>query len=158
MNSTVLAAIEADLAELERVVAPPTAPLGYGIDLSCTTDLTEDLAEVDPNSPIAIAEALIRRFITPRGALPDDPDYGRDVRGHLNRGVTANDLRSLSGDLRNEARKDDRVDDADILVVSSANNSVLSIKATITPADIALGIFSLTFSVTDTTALIESIG
>lgn len=150
-------AIAADLATLERVVDAPVGELGYGTDLSCVTDVTDDLAEVDPNSTTAIAESLLRRYSTPRGGLPDDPDYGCDVRGFANRGVTVAELRDLGGAARNEARKDDRVEDAEVIATSSQNGSVLAVSGKITPADPALGTFSFTFAVTGGQALLETI-
>lgn len=151
MNSTVEAAIVRELATLTRVVDPPTGDLLYGRDLSCVTDLEPTLEEIDQASPRAIVQAVIRRFITPRGTLLDDPDYGLDVRGYCNRGVTQRDLRALSGALRGEAQKDDRVARADVSV--TATNATLSIQVFITPADPALQDFSFTFSVTSAEVL-----
>ena len=157
MNSTVQAALDQQLATLTREVDAPVAPLGYGTDLSCVTDLTEDLAEVDPNSVQGIAEALIRRLITPRGALPDDPDYGYDLRGLLNRGTTLAELRNASGQARSEVRKDDRVRDADVAASFTLGNSTLNVTIAVTPADPALDAFSFTFALTDTSVVIEVI-
>jgi hypothetical protein len=155
--SIVKDAIAADVATLTRVVDPPVEPFGYGVDLSCVTDLTEALDEVDPNSTIAIAEALIRRLITPRGGLPDDADYGFNLRGHLNRGVTVADLRTLTGQVRSECRKDDRVDDVDVAAVYTLGNAGLRVTISVAPASIDLDSFSFTFSITDTTAVLEVI-
>lgn len=157
MNTIVSDAIADQLATLTREVDAPVAPLGYGTDLSCVTDLTEDLAEVDPRSNQAIAEALIRRLITPRGSLPDDPDYGYDLRGMLNRGVTLSDLRAVTGQVRSEVRKDDRVADAEVTAAFTPGNSTLSVTIVVTPADVDNDSFSFTFSLTDTSVVLEVI-
>lgn len=147
--------IAAQVAELEHEVDAPTGALGYGTDLACVTDVTPDLEEVDPFSVRAIGEALIRRFTTPRGTLPDDPDYGLDLRSYCNRGVTATQLRELASQLRGEAGKDDRVDDAAITV--TAEGSSLTVAARITPADPDLEPFDLTFAVTSADVLAVTI-
>jgi phage baseplate assembly protein W len=158
MNPLIQASIAEQIATLQQVVDAPIAPLGYGTDLSCITDLAEDLAEVDPTSNQAIAEALIRRLITPRGALPDDPDYGFDLRGLLNRGVTLTELRAVTGQARNEIRKDDRVADAKVSAAFSLQGATLRVSIEVTPADVDNDTFSFTFALTDTTVAIEVIG
>ena len=158
MNALVQASIAEQIATLQRVVDAPVPPLGYGTDLSCITDLAEDLPEVDPASNHAIAEALIRRLITPRGALPGDSDYGFDLRGLLNRGVTLAELRAVTGQARNEVRKDDRVLDAKVSAAFTLQNSTLSVSIEVTPTDIENGTFSFTFALTDTTVAMEVIG
>lgn len=148
-----MTALAANLSTLTRVVDPPTGELQYGTDLSCVTDLSPTLAEVDPESPTAIVEAVIRRFITPRGGLEDDRDYGLDLRAYCNRGVTARDLRALSGVLRAEALKDDRVSDAQVTLQAAVNSAELRVQTFITPADPRLQDFLFTFAVTDSAVL-----
>lgn len=163
MNKTVADALEfqyADIASAMRSTAPyseassvaPGDPpaggeLGYGTDLSCTTALDPGLAEVDPSSPSAIVEALIRRYITPRGGLLDDPNYGYDVRAWLNRGATNASLQALAGAMQAEARKDDRVLDVEITITTD-NNLPLSIRVVVTPVAPAVEPFEFTFAVT----------
>ena len=156
MSRVVLDAIAADVALLERVVPESSAELGYGTDLSCVSDLAEDLAEVDPESPRAIAEALIRRCTTPRGGLPDDPNYGIDLRAHCNRGVTRDELRDLASALRSEARKDDRIEDLEVTITEPARGE-LAVSMHITPA-LARESFALTFRVSADTAILEALG
>jgi hypothetical protein len=147
MNNTYAAAFAAELALVTRTVPVPTGELKYGRDLSCVTDLDPALAEVDEASPAAIVEAIVRRFITPRDALEDDPSYGLDVRGQLNRGITLRDLRALSGALQGEAQKDDRVLQANVQVNSTLGSGALSIAVAIVPADPVLQPFSFTIAV-----------
>jgi hypothetical protein len=92
MTHAVLDALAAGLAEVTHEVDAPTGPLGYGTDISCTLDLHERMDEVDPMSTRGIAEAIVRRLDTPRGALIDDADYGLDLKGYANRGVTRDEL------------------------------------------------------------------
>lgn len=148
-NPTYDSAIAAELATLTRVVTVPSGELAYGTDLSCTLDLDPALAEVDPKTPKAIVEAIIRRFVTPRGALIDDENYGLSILTMLNRGMTQTDLRALSGALTGEARKDDRVALADVVVSASLATSEALIRTMITPEDPALRDFSFTFAVID---------
>ena len=158
VNAIVQVSLVEQIATLVRVLDAPVPPLGFGTDLSCVTDLTDNLAEVDPASNQAIAEALIRRLITPRGSLPDDPDYGFDLRGMLNRGVTLAQLQAVSGQARSEVRKDDRVLDANVSAVFSNQGSTLSVTIEVTPADVDNDTFSFTFALTDSSVVIEVIG
>lgn len=153
MNATVSDSLAAQLPTLSRVVDAPVGTLAFGVDLSCVTDLDPELREVDPESPSAIVEAVIRRYLTPRGGLLDDPDYGLDVRTHLNRGVTQRDLRAISGALRGEAQKDDRVSAADVTITATLRSSTAQIEVQITPTDPALSDFDFTFAVDSADAL-----
>lgn len=154
MNSTVAASIAASLATLTRVVDPPASTgLGYGVDLSCIYDLAADLAEVDPASPGAIVQAVIRRYITPRGALPDDESYGFDLRAHCNRGMAQRELRALAGMMQGEALKDDRVSEASVSLTADLLTRSLAVAVQIVPVDPALQSFAFTFSVTGSDVL-----
>lgn len=156
MSALVLDAIDRQIAELERVTTAPTGPLGYGRDLSCVDDITPELAEVDPRSTRGIGEAAIRRLMTPRGGLPDDPDYGLDLRALLNRGVADREAREIAGRIRLEVAKDDRIDDLAVAVTMPAP-STLRIEARITPADPDLTPFSLVLAVTSAGVLLEAL-
>jgi hypothetical protein len=137
----------------DRVVP---AVLGYGTDLSCITDVTPTVDEVDPRSPTAIGEAVLRRLITPRRGVVDDEGYGFDLRGYCNRGVTESDVRSIAARARAEAKKDDRVSDADVSMTYADRR--LSVQIIITPEDVTRDDFSLIFYVTaDGIQLQESI-
>jgi phage baseplate assembly protein W len=157
MNAIVTDALAADLITLERVVDAPTGPLGYGTDLSCVSDITEALDEVDAGSTLGIAQAVLRRLSTPRGGLVDDPDYGLDVRGMLNRATDAAAIRDLQGQVRNEVSKDDRVDAVDAVVSVTFAPTTLRVALTITPADVELDPFTMTVAVTSTAVLLEAL-
>lgn len=96
-------------------VAPGTN--GYGVDLVCVLDVTADMAEVDPQSAAAVTQAIMRRLVTPRGALLDDRSYGFDLRSYCNKGTTQAELMQLQAQVRSEARKDDRVATVDAIIV-----------------------------------------
>jgi hypothetical protein len=157
MSQAVLDAIALETARLERIVPLPTGNLGYGTDLRCITDVTPDLAEVDPARPMAIGEALLRRLITPRGGLLEDRNYGFDVRGYCNRGVPQDELRDLGGLIRAECMKDDRVEDLTISILQLGPNS-LSIQLRVVPADPELESFALTFAVINGELTMEAFG
>lgn len=157
MNDTVKDAIAADLAELAQVSPTPLEPFGYGVDLSCIEDVSETLEEVDAFSPIGIVQALLRRLSTPRGALIDDPSYGLDLRGMLNRGVAVRDLVDLSGQIRSEILKDDRVDVATVSVAFASAATTLRVSIRVTPFDTSLRDFSFTFAVVSGQLLLEGI-
>jgi hypothetical protein len=138
----------------DRVV--PTE-LGYGVDLSCVTDLTPTLEEVDPRSQRAISEAVVRRYITPRGGVIDDQAYGLDLRSNCNRGITTDALNRLAGSVRAEAKKDDRVEEADATIRYDYARARLPVQVTLTAKDLDEE-FDLVFFVTaDGIQLAESI-
>lgn len=160
MTSIVRDAVAADLAALTRVVPSPTGALGYGSDLAMTVDgidIDADMLERLGSDPLVLAEALVRRLDCPRGALPDDPDYGLDVRGYLNRGTTTAEIRGLSSAVHAEVTKDDRVGTARVVVDPSLDGSSLAITIQITPADPSLEPFELVLAVTTAAVLIEEI-
>lgn len=155
MTTVVQNFIAAELAAAERLMDAPVAPFGYGSDLSCADDLSPDMAEVDGFSTLALAQALVRRLDCPRGGLPDDPNYGIDLRSYANRGVTSDDVRALAGAIRSELEKDDRVDGVAVIVMPSTTGQSLAVTLAVTPVDPNLGGFSLTLAVTSATTVIE---
>lgn len=135
----------------------PTGALGYGSDLSCGSDLTDLMDEVDPFSQRALGEAIVRRLSTPRGSLPDDGDYGIDLRGYCNKGTTADDIRALASKVRTELQKDDRIDSVTVTVTPSPTGTTLAITLAVRPFDPNLGGFSLTLAVTSAAVLIQEL-
>jgi hypothetical protein len=147
--------IAAELVALVRITTQPQTPFAYGRDLSCTSDVTARFTEVDGTTALAIAESTIRRWTCPRGGLPDDPNYGIDVRGMLNRGVTTAELQTLASELEGEAMKDDRVDFISVSLALSSDYRTLTISAVFIPVDPALRDFAATFAVTDGATTLE---
>lgn len=157
MSAIVLDAIALSLSGLALIVPTPAGDLGYGLDLSCILDCTENMAEVDPFSVVAIGQATIRRLSTARGSLPDHADYGLDLRSYCNRGVPVEELRDLGGQVRNEICKDDRIASATV-VVTMPEPGALYFAVRITPAVVGLEPFSLTFAVVSGQLTVEALG
>lgn len=157
MSQIVKAAIAKHLGDIEKVMDVPSEPFGYGTDLSCTDDLDERLTEVDSQSTRALAEAVYRRITTPRGSLPDDPDYGIDIRGFLNRGTTAAEILAIAGQTRAEIEKDDRVQEAQVTVSPSRLGDSMTVDIRVTPEDPGLGDFDLTLAVTGSDVIMEAL-
>lgn len=154
MNATMQTAIDASIARLSRRMKAPSPPLGWGVDLSCITDIDDRASEVRSDSPTAIGQAVARRLITPRGMISSDLAYGFDVRGLLNRGVPAGELAQLSSDIAAEARKDERVSSIDCVCSYDFQTRALRVQLRISPVG-ALSDFDFVFSVTDGAVLIE---
>lgn len=158
MTNPILAeSLQRNLADLQPVVDVPTGDLRYGTEPVCVTDVTEDWADVDPTTPQGVVYATIRRWTCPRGMLPDDLDYGRDIRAFCNRPMTVEQLRGLAQSLASEAEKDDRVSECQVSLRASLAARVLELQATITPTDPTLAPFTFTFAVTDATVLVDTI-
>ena len=113
----------------------------YGTDVSTfpgfdTTGRTITGARV-------VAEACLRRLMTPRGSLPYDLDYGYDLRDLLNEDLSAGDLRrhELAAEL--ELEKDERIDSADVTLTLDTSTFTLSIRITGTLSNAAAFAFTL---------------
>lgn len=85
----------------------PQSTVDYGTDFSCTSDLDPGMVLV--SGRLCLVQALYRRFITPRGMLIDDPDYGLDLGGWLNDSLAPGDVAKKASQLSAEALKDERV-------------------------------------------------
>jgi phage baseplate assembly protein W len=154
VNATLATSIAAGLAEIERLRDAPVEPLGYGVDLSCLTDLTSRMESISGTQ--ALFEALVRRLDCPRGALVDDGDYGFDLRGAMNRGLTRANLVGISAAVRAEMEKDDRVESASVTSTISSDGTELTVVARVRPFDESAGPFALTLAVTSGAALLEA--
>lgn len=156
MADVVRDAIAAELALVERVMPAPVEPLGYGSDISCASDLHDDMREV--SGILALGEALVRRLDCPRGALPDDRSYGIALSEYLNRGTGAAELREVGAKIRGELAKDDRVASVRVTVTPSPDGGTFAVQIRVTPIDAALGPFRLVLAVTSAGVVLEEIG
>lgn len=150
-----IAALTAQLVTLSSTALPP---LGYGIDLVCVSDIEPRLAETLSDTTQSLAQDCFHRITTARGSLPDDPNYGIDVRAMLSVGLTQAAIRSISDAVHGELMKDDRVTDAEVeLEVGGPFKApTFTLTITITPAD-GSSTFDLIVSVTDGQALLADI-
>lgn len=129
MNTAVSEALAAQRAEFERIVDAPSGALAYGSDLSCVTDCDARFTELAIGSPRIVAQAVARRFQTPRGGVLDAPDYGFDLRPMCNRGTSEEDLRALHSRMHAEATKDERVDSASIALEIERGGTAVAVVA-----------------------------
>jgi hypothetical protein len=93
----------------------------FGRDLSCTTSI---LTTRYSTGPRLVAEAIFRRFITPRGSLQggeDEQNYGLDLANLIGSVSTPSAVASLPGQIEAECIKDERVISATATVTSTTS-------------------------------------
>jgi phage baseplate assembly protein W len=152
VSPVVSAHIAEEQAKLTRVTTTPEPPHGYGRDLSCVSDISPTLDEVDGFDLLAIAQAAVRRLTTPRGSLPDDPDYGIDIRSYLNVGITAAGITQAESEIANELAKDDRLDA--VSTTFTLSNKTITLRVLATPIDSSQE-FAFTITVDEFSAQLE---
>ncbi|MBI2392825.1 MAG: hypothetical protein HYV09_24785 [Deltaproteobacteria bacterium] len=118
----------------------------YGLDVSTFVD-----GDLDPffrpiAGPRVVAEAIVRRWTTPTGALFYDPAFGIDVRELLSRALSPHALFALRAQLAAQAEEDERVLEAHVEVELAAATRRLVIRARIR---IAEGPFALVVAIDD---------
>lgn len=87
---------------------------GYGTDTFCTDSLKPGRLV---RGPALVAQAIYRRFITPRGTLrggPEELAYGFDLAGYVGAVGYDTAVNAIPAICRAEAMKDERV--ADVVV------------------------------------------
>lgn len=141
-------------AESLEQTAAPESPVGWGSDLSCDHDIDEAFTELAGDDPILVAQAAYRAITTPRGSVPDAPDYGVDLNGYLSRGVTVQAIQALAGMISLEIRKDDRVDSVSVDVQPEDDGRALRVTIDGTIAE-SSRTFSLVLGLTDAGVLLE---
>jgi hypothetical protein len=141
-------------SQLVRVVDAPSGELGFGSDLSCGDDITPDAAELPGDSILAVAQANYRRLNTPRGRVPDDPEYGIDLCAFLHEPMTSHRQDELGGIIRSELRKDDRNDPDSLSVQIEA--SLRGLKIAI-QGKTETGTFSMTMALENGAMLLKEI-
>lgn len=109
MGSVLLDALSVLEAEITPSTGSSSADLGYGSDLYCDGDATDDFRELRGSDPLLVVQAILRRVTTPRGTLLDDSGYGEDVGRMLHLGMTPADRKAASDMLSAEVLEDDRV-------------------------------------------------
>lgn len=86
----------------------------FGSAWSCVSDLTMPAQMVTGHR--VVAEAIIRRWQTPRGGLIDDPNYGFDLSGYISDDIDKKDIARITQAAAAEALKDERVLTADVQI------------------------------------------
>jgi hypothetical protein len=89
-----------------------------------------------------VAEAIVRRWQTPRGGLIDDPNYGFDLSDFLSDDIDTAGLNRIKNSAKAEALKDERVIGVDLNLTFISG--VMMVTANVTTA---AGPFKLVVSV-----------
>jgi phage baseplate assembly protein W len=127
------------------VAAAPAQDLGTDVDARSGVPLRWSLVSGRAN----LANALARRFITARGSLPDDPEYGADLRDYLSSGLTPAGLSQLRGTIVAQAAAEKRIQSVDS--VDFAFNQSSSALAVALGLSDAQGPFDLILAITAVT-------
>lgn len=154
-NPETVTAIEVELDALTQVVESPRSPYGYGADLDGILSVTDPSALVNPLSDTAIAQAAVRRLVTPRGSLPGDPDYGKDLRQLLNSPILPAKLLQAQQEANVELVKDDRVLSAQVTIESNGQDAIW-VRAIMTRADTG-ATFTLTANIAGVSAEVTAV-
>lgn len=108
----------------------------FGLGWSCVTDLTSPSIMVTGFR--IVAEAIIRRWSTPRGGLLEDPSYGYDLTDSIGDDIGPADLARMSQGAAEEAQKDERVRNCYVtmgMLAGEFGTGVLSVQARVETAD-----------------------
>lgn len=105
----------------------------YGVDWSTFTAGVPDL---DPTftgfgGDDLVVEAAARRLITPRGSLPGAPDYGYDLRQHMQARLTPLKLAQIRSAIVSEVTKDERITRAECLAESINSGATMRVRLTV---------------------------
>ncbi len=125
--------------------------IDYGTDLDCVTDIASDGRTV--TGRMVVAQAIARRWSTPRGRLIGDPNYGFDLTQFLNADMSPRDLAAMRAGAEAEALKDERVERCDV-TASIDSDGVMTIIGSLSDAD---GPFELTVSVSSVSLQLLSV-
>lgn len=108
----------------------------FGTDVDVSTDLP--LRRQLVSGKANLGRALVRRLMTPRGALAivgEDPNYGLDVRQLLNEQMTPTAKATWQSKIARECEKDERVLGCVASIQFNAGASTATITLTIATAD-----------------------
>lgn len=90
----------------------------FGSCWSCVTDLV--MPSTMATGFQCIAEAIARRWQTPRGGLVDDPTYGFDLTDYILDDLDVTTLARVAQAAATEAEKDERVRTATVTITLNA--------------------------------------
>lgn len=120
------------------VEAPaPVFLLGQGGDLGTDVSTFPDLDTTFSlmSGRRALAEAIARRLITPKGALWKHPSYGCDVRRHLNAVMTSQRLQVIKQECEQQAEEDERVLACECFVTFDDDSKAILIRVGLADKD-----------------------
>lgn len=146
-------AIALESAALEQLVTP-AAVRGWGSDLKCVDDIDARGTELDPDSYAVLGQDAYHAVTTARGSLPDDPDFGIDLRSLIHKATSTAEVMALEGAIRAELLKDDRIADATAAITASGETYNIDIR--ITPTDPQLNAFSMLMTIQDGAAMLQA--
>lgn len=127
--------------------SPSITTVNYGTDLANTGDLDPNMIEVSGVN--VLAQALVRRLLTPRGALIDDPNYGYYLVGEVGDDIGPGDVGRIAAQMDAEFLKDSRVSGS--RTTAAFIGGVLTTSSVITSS---LGPFPLVLAATQVTVTI----
>ena len=119
--------------------------IDHGTDFSCVTDIDAELSTVSGRT--CLLQAIARRLITPRGGLLGDTEYGYDCRIWIGASHPRS-LGSIASAVAAEARKDERVLQAEATVEFDETLETMTIVFRLSDAD---GPFDATITISDVT-------
>lgn len=105
-----------------------TQPVDLGSCWSCVTDIV--MPSTMSTGFRCVAEAIARRWQTPRGGLIDDPNYGFNLSDFVGDDLGKGDLARIAASARAEAEKDERVVSCDVTVTVLAEVMIVVGKVT----------------------------
>ncbi len=79
----------------------------FGTELSCVGDIASDSRTVTGFT--VVAEAVVRRWTTPRGRLIGYANYGYDITQYINDDMSNREISAMIAGMQAEALKDERV-------------------------------------------------
>jgi hypothetical protein len=127
--------------------------INYGRDLSCTDSIKTGRFA---SGLRLVGEALYRRLITRKGYCPGAPDYGLRVADYLGTDTTPGDIIKLQGLIKQELRKDERIDSVDVTVTETEGDGTERTWTIQVNVWTGLGPFRLVLAVSSvTTELLE---
>ncbi len=126
--------------------------IDFGTDLYCLEDI--DASGRVVSGIEGLAQAIYRRFITPRGWLLDDPDYGTALIEFLGDSIDASGLGRIRAAIVGEAMKDERVASVDATVrIDGAGiiTCTLQILSALGPFKMVLGVSGVSVDLLEVT-------
>jgi len=111
----------------------------FGSDVSTFVLNDEGDFDLDPyfreiSGLRVVAEAVARRWTSPKGSLFWDPDACEDVTAYLNAKFEPDRIDDLQSALAAEAQKDERVQSASVLVTYEHATKRLRVRGALTPS------------------------